>query len=163
MRQYTFDNNNKYTGFLDSVTFVENSTVTKPATSDHKLWNSVDDVWEIIPPIPDTLETVKANKVKEARDYFNEIMISFEDDAAKFEIATWEIQRSEWISYIANPAALTPYCDMLATTREITRDDLMAKVGYKVVGVAQIQGNLHKLEDVINACLTIADVNLVVW
>lgn len=163
MRQYTFDSDNHYTGFLDSDTFIENSTAVAPETDEHKLWNIDTSVWEIVPPVEITLDIAKIDKIDEARDYFNEMIMSFESNAAEFELATWETQRSEWVRYVADNTATTPYCDTLANTRGINRDDLMAKIGAKVVGVATVQGNLHKLEDVINACTTIDDVYAISW
>jgi hypothetical protein len=238
MRQYTFDANNRYTGFLDSDIFVENSTAIAPATSDHKLWNAAGSVWEVIPPVPVSLESVKLDRIHEARDYHNEIIVSFESDAAEFELATWETQRSEWVRYIEGgimfkidgdesgiidqfelitgvtsgctgivnsveynattnttkvtvgklstmlevgetitdgtntttnaitsitKLSTTPYCERLAMIRNITIDELMGKIGYKVMGIATVQGTLHKLEDDINACLTVEDVLAIGW
>lgn len=151
MRQFTYDNNYHYTGFQDTDTFVPNSTAVSPETDEHKLWNPTTLLWEVIPPVTIVLEAAKQEKISEAREYFNEIISSFEQDAAEFEIATWETQRSEWVRYIADTTALTPYCDTLATARGVDKTLLMEKIGYKVVGIAQVQGSLHKIEDIINS------------
>lgn len=163
MRQYTFDINNKYTGFIDSDTFIQSSTAVAPETPEHKLWNATTNVWDLLPPVTVTLEIAKANKINEARDYYNEIIVGFQSDSAEFEIETWETQRSEWVRFIGDPLSLTPYCDMLATTRGITRELVMEKIGIKVTSIAQVQGTLHKIEDQISACTTIEAVDLIGW
>lgn len=163
MRQYRYDSNYKYIGFIDSEEYVLNSTPIEPASRDHTIFDPVNNVWTIPPAITLTLDDIKANKINEARQYFNEIIVNLESNSAEFEVATWETQRSEWLAYISDVNANTPYCDTLATARGITKDVLMCKIGAKITGIAQIQGTLHKTEDSINACTTESEVNAITW
>ncbi len=161
MRYYTYDNHNFYTGFKESTTNIEDGTTIQPISDEYTFWNGSD--WELPSSVIQTFEQKQHSRIQDARMYFDEIVLGFESDAAAFEVQTWETQRQEWLMYSANVDALTPYCDALASARGIEKSDLMTKISYKVVGFAQLQGQLHGLEDMINACTTEDQLNQIVW
>ncbi len=161
MRRYTYDNEMFYTGFVDSEDIVPSSTNIAPDGDSFILWDG--NVWVEHPAQTLTFEENRQNKIIEARMYFDEIVQNSASNSAKFEKDSWETQRQEWMMYISDTEANTPYCNMLASSRGITRDILMEKIGYKVVSFANLQGQMHGLEDIINACSTQAELNQVVW
>ncbi len=161
MRQYTYSLDNIYTGFVDSAEVVENSTPIPPETDLHIVWNGV--LWEVETAVIYTLDELKTIKKDDARKHFDEIVRGLEDDVADFEVQTWETQRHEWLAYIQDANAITPYCDMLCLTRQVSKEHLMERIGYNVVGFAQIQGSLHRIEDIVNSCTTESELDLVVW
>ena len=151
MRCYTFDNNNIYTGFVDSQDEVLNSTLVEPESNLHTEWNG--SVWIIEIQAPETFEDNRTAKILSARDYFD----------AHFEKETWETQRHEWVEYEKDNLVSTPYCDMLASTRGIPKEYLMQRIGENVVSYANIQGQLHALEDMINGVTTQEQLDQIVW
>ena len=148
MRKYQYDSDsNIYIGFTDSDLVTEDYTTTKPESDEHTYWTG--SIWETPPAKVYTLEEYKLIKIKETQDYFDEILDNIKDSYAKFEPETWEVQRQEWLSWSSDENAPTPYCDMLAQMRDVSKDSLMAKVGAKAVGFAQLQGQLHSIVDAI--------------
>lgn len=113
--------------------------------------------------IPPTLAEAKSAKIAAIRIHFNGIVSAVKADAAPYEIDTWETQRAEYMAWQANNATPTPYVSSLAAARGIGVPELMAKIAPKVAGFAGIQGTQHKLEKLVEAAATIADVDAVIW
>ena len=160
MKYYTYNDENIYTGFSDDES--ANSTTVEPTSYDHILWDI--DKWIIPDDIPPTFEELQKQKIEDIRQYFDEMVQNVSHaNGADFEQDTWETQRNEWMLYSASPSANTPYIDTLSATRGVTKDYLLGRIGYNVLGYAQIQGNLHKYEDMINACTTEEELDQIVW
>ena len=88
-----------------------------------------------------------------------------------YEKDTYSIQETEWVAYhkfaIENPSipntVLTPNCDIIAVNREITREALLAKIGIKVQAVFQILGLQQKKVDDINLCVTMNELEVLMF
>ncbi|MBZ0103994.1 MAG: hypothetical protein K8H84_00035 [Sulfuricella denitrificans] len=114
-------------------------------------------------PVPASLLEAKAAKTQAIRDYFERVVQSVKAAAAPYEIATWETQRTEYMAWQADPATPTPYVSALAAARGLTVPELMAKIAPKVAGFATIQGTQHRLEKLVEAATTIAEVEAITW
>lgn len=110
-----------------------------------------------------SLDKLKAEKIKSLRDAFDGRITAIKSDNAAYEPETWTTQNTEWTSYIQNPLNPTPYVDALASARGITREELMVKIGNKVVGIATLQGTQHGIEDQIKAATTEEELNNISW
>jgi hypothetical protein len=107
------------------------------------------------------LAGAKGFKLKQIRDRFNAIIAGIKADAAPYELETWDIQRAEYMAFLANAEAPTPYVEGLATARGISKAELMAKIGSKITGLATVQGTQHSLEKAVEAAATLAEVNAI--
>lgn len=112
---------------------------------------------------PARLEAHKAQKIAAIRAHFEAIVAALKADAAPYEVDTWPTQHVEHSAWVANPATPTPYTSQLAASRGIPHADLMAKIGIKVAGLADIQGKQQALEDAVKAATTEAEVSAVVY
>ncbi|MBZ0105434.1 MAG: hypothetical protein K8H84_07355 [Sulfuricella denitrificans] len=114
-------------------------------------------------PVPASLLEAKAARTQALRDYFEAIVSAVKADAAPYEIATWETQRTEYMAWEANNASPTPYVAGLASARGMTIPDLMAKIAAKVTAFAALQGTQHALETAINAATTQDELDAIQW
>ena len=110
-----------------------------------------------------TLDDAKAEKIALLRSHFESVVASVKADAAPYEVATWETQRTEYMAWQANNATPTPYVSGLATARGLTVPELMAKIAAKVAAFATLQGTQHALETSINTATTIKEVEDIIW
>lgn len=104
------------------------------------------------------IEIIRKNKLNEIRAYFNNLIEGLKADAAGYEISTWEIQQLEYSAWVRDNQTVTPYLSAMAAARGIELNTLMQKVGYKVIGMATIQGNQHALEDALKKCTTVDEI-----
>ena len=139
---------NQYIDGEYTVTELDNGTVIRVVT-------------QTAPPI--TIESVKAEKIAAIRSNFDAIVASVKAAAAPYEIATWETQRTEYMAWQANSLTPTPYVSALSAARGLTVPELMALIAPKVAGFATIQGTQHKLEKLVEAAATIAEVEAITW
>ena len=79
------------------------------------------------------------------------------------EKESWTTQQNEWSLYVQDANANTPYVDALAVARNISRADLMDKIGIKVLGFATLQGQLQGFEDQIEAATTSDELDNITW
>ena len=158
-----FENGKLVSTFSCSTDFVFGDNYVDVTDIDYK-FNTVDaegiPVW--VEPAYDHIKA-QQGKLQEVRAYFNGIAVQAASSAAKFEKDSWETQRQEWLRYRDNVDALTPYCDTLAASRGITKEELMTKIEAKVLGFAALQGQLHAIEDAINATTTQEELEAIVW
>lgn len=161
MSFYLYNEDFQYIGLTSNVPDGENYTIVEPDSPEHIIWNG--ESWEEQPTVELTFEQKQRLKIEDARLYFDEIVNSYISDAAPFEFDSWETQRQEYEKYVADDTAPTPYCDMLAYERGLTKEIIMEKVGYKVAAFASIQGKLHHIEDLIKSCTTEEELDLIVW
>ena len=80
---------------------------------------------------------------------------------SEYEVESFTDQRNEWKLYIADNNAKTPIVDAIANARGISRDDLFTKIGNNVTAIATAQGQQNALEDAIEACATIEDLEAI--
>lgn len=99
--------------------------------------------------------------IERVREHANGMIIRFRKAGAAYEEETWEIQRQEYLSYLKDQTNPTPYCDALATARELSREALMGLVGEKLTGLATIQGTQHHIESLIEAAETVEAVQTI--
>lgn len=82
------------------------------------------------------------------------------------ERGTWERQKIEVDKYLLDNNASTPFLDVLSTARGITKADLVTKISDKAnlytLGVANLLGEQHKLEDELELCSTLAELDALV-
>ena len=107
------------------------------------------------------IEVVRKDKLFEIRTYFNNLIEGLKADAADYEVSTWEIQQLEYSAWARDNQTLTPYLSVMASARGIELAVLMQKVGYKVAGMATIQGKQHALEDALKACTTVDEIKAI--
>jgi len=111
---------------------------------------------------PNMLAESKAAKIAAIRSYFGGKVAGLKADAAPYEVETWSVQTAEYSAWAANNATPTPYVSALAAARGMPLAALMGKIGFKVAGLASIQGAQQALEDVVKAATTEAEVDAVV-
>ncbi len=104
----------------------------------------------------------KTVKIREIRAYFDVVINGIKASVAQYEVATWDTQRVEYTTHLADSAAPTPYIDSLATARGIDRLELLAKVGAKISALATVQGKQHALEKIVEECVSVAEIDGVV-
>lgn len=112
---------------------------------------------------PIRLDEHKARKVAEIRAHFAGFVDSLKADAAPYEVETWPVQTAEYSAWMAKSTTPTPYVSALAAARGMPLADLMAKIGAKVAGLAQVQGAQQALEAAVKAATTEAEVDAVAW
>jgi hypothetical protein len=135
-------------------------------------WNWSGNFWfqskRFVRPVDDSqqslseiLSILKKDTVQKIRKHFDNVILNVKADSAKYEPETWEVQRIEYTSWLNNSATATPYLDTLASARGITKDEMMVKVGRKIVGFATLQGTQQALERAINSATTIEELHAV--
>ena len=155
MRYYKYNLEYYYIGFIESEEVTPSSTTTSPESEDHIVWNPTAKVWELEAIYVLTLDEEKTLKHKDTFSYFEDIMDSVKATMANFEADTYHTQETEWREYVLDTTALTPYVDKLAERRGKSREELMQRIGGNVMFFADIQGQMHSLEDAIDSCTTI--------
>lgn len=109
-------------------------------------------------PIVETLKAIKLSNVLFIyQDKINSIMSRYNE----YELDSFADQREEWKKYTADATALTPIVDAMATARGISKEELMAKIGANVIGIATIQGQQNALEDAIKNCTTLEELEAI--
>jgi len=154
MRYYKYTLNYLYSGFEDSDTEITSSTTVEPINEDYILYNPDTNSWEQEPEDILTFEQIQAQYQKDNLDFFDEYMDGIYEGLADFEPATFRSQEDEWRAWSLDDTASTPYVDVLCAKRGIDKITLMAKIGYKVQGFADLQGTMHSLDDLIASCTT---------
>ena len=114
-----------------------------------------------VPPVP-TLEEVKAAKLSEINAAADEAIASLTAAYPDREISTFDKQESEARAYAANPTASTPLLSALAQARGVPLDELVRRVLAKAdafaVASGSIIGQRQALEDRLDACTTLEEV-----
>lgn len=141
--------------------------------SDAAQFQPLVDAWyALTPPAPPpkALADFKADKNAEINAAFEFAIATIKSGYPADEVASWPKQEAEARAYQADALAVTPLLDALATTRGITKADLVTRIISKADLFANISGQLigkrQKLEDDLNALpltATKADVDLIVW
>lgn len=115
----------------------------------------------ITPPAPLTLEDAKEQKAKEVRDYFQKQIDEMQTKYAPYELQSFTDQKEEWKLWKQDPNASVPIVSAMATARGISKEELMQKIEDNVIGIATLQGQQNKLEDAINACTTLEELEAI--
>mgnify|MGYP000420642600 CR=1 FL=1 len=114
-----------------------------------------------VPPVP-TLEEVKAAKLSEINAAADRAIGTLTATYPDREISTFDKQESEARAYAADPTASTPLLSALAQARGIPLPDLVERVLAKAdafaVASGSIIGQRQALEDRLDACTTLEDV-----
>ena len=109
--------------------------------------------------IPETgsvfIDTYKSYLIKVVMAKYQDIFNSLQKQYSAYEVESFVDQRNEWKAWKADETTATPIVDTLATAREITKEELMAKIEANVLAIVQLQGAQNALEDKIKACTTI--------
>ena len=114
-----------------------------------------------VPPVP-TLEEVKTAKLSEINAAADRAIATLTATYPDREISTFDKQESEARAYAADPTASTPLLSALAQARGISLPDLVERVLAKAdafaVASGSIIGQRQALEDRLDACTTLEDV-----
>jgi hypothetical protein len=110
---------------------------------------------------PSTLDGKKAAHLHMIRTYYAGVIARIKADVAAYELETWDIQREEYVRYLIDPAAPTPYVDGLCFARTLDKAALMEKIGNKVRGLAVIQGTQHMLEKSVEEATTVEQLDAI--
>ena len=114
-----------------------------------------------VPPVP-TLEEVKAAKLSEINAAADRAIGTLTVTYPDREISTFDKQESEACAYAADPTASTPLLSALAQARGIPLPDLVERVLAKAdafaVASGSIIGQRQALEDRLDACTTLEEV-----
>ena len=114
------------------------------------------------PPIPPTLKDAKAAKLAEINAAADRAIATLTATYPDREIATFDKQESEARAYAADPMSSTPFLSALAEARGISLPDLVERVLAKAdtfaVASGSIIGQRQALEDRLDACTTVEEV-----
>lgn len=114
-----------------------------------------------VPPVP-TLEQTKAAKLSEINKAADAAIATLTATYPDREIATFDKQESEARAYAADPMSSTPFLSALAEARGISLPDLvervLAKADVFAVASGSIIGQRQALEDRLDACTTLEEV-----
>lgn len=114
-----------------------------------------------IPPVP-TLEEVKTAKLSEINAAADRAIATLTATYPDREISTFDKQEAEARAYTTDPAASTPLLSALAQARGVPLDELVRRVLAKAdtfaVASGSIIGQRQALEDRLDACTTLEDV-----
>lgn len=133
-----------------------------PGMSDEAVLSKVlADQQVVTPTVTETLDDVKKVKLLEIRTHFNNIVESLKADVAPYEVATWDVQRIEYVDWLKDHNAITPYVTALAVGRGMDLETLMSKIGVRVTALANLQGMQQALETQVTSCTTVDQVKAV--
>lgn len=114
-----------------------------------------------VPPVP-TLEQTKAAKLSEINKAADAAIATLTAAYPDRELATFDKQEAEARAYTADATASTPLLSALAQARGIPLPDLVGRVLAKAdafaVASGSIIGQRQALEDRLDACATMEDV-----
>lgn len=114
-----------------------------------------------VPPVP-TLAGAKAAKLREINAAADRAIAALTAAYPDREIATFGKQEAEARAYAADPTASTPLLSALAEARGVALDALVRRVLAKAdafaVASGRIIGQRQALEDRLEACATVEDV-----
>lgn len=159
MIYYKYDYNYTYIGSVDSNVTITSATTVAPASDQHIKYNPDTNSWDVIIIIKN-LESYINDYLVDAKNYFNDLMDNTAIYTANFELSTYATQENEWRAWTADKTSHTPYADVLAAMRGITKEELMYKIGLKIQFFASIQGQLHAYQDIISSATTLAELEV---
>lgn len=112
--------------------------------------------------VPPTLEEAKADKLAEINAECQRMLESLTPTYPERELTTFDKQEAEARAYAADPTASTPLLSALAQARGVPLDELARRVLVKAdafaVASGSIIGQRQALEDRLDACTTVEDV-----
>ncbi len=106
-----------------------------------------------------TLEELKAIKLKEIKSYFSKLYSEEMNKFTSLEVSTFDSQKADYKSWIADSESHTPTVDTLAEVRGIGREYLLGKIGEKLTLQVLMVGKQQKLEDDVKRCESIKELN----
>lgn len=163
MRYFKYNLDYYYTGYEDSESPITSSTLEIPSDETFIIWNPDIQTWEVEPTKVKTLDQVKSEYTLIVQNYYDDYVEQVFASLADFEQATFATQEAEWRAYQADINAPTPYVDILCFRRTLTKSVVMEKIGQKVMFFADLQGQMHALEDAITACTTTDEVQSITY
>ncbi len=110
-----------------------------------------------------TLDALKRAKIAELHAFFQSQIDDMKKGYASYEVDTWKTQSDEWVSWNKDATTKTPFVDAMASARGIDRIGLLNRIGVKTLAIAQMVGTQQSFEDAINACVTKAELDAIVW
>lgn len=139
-----------------------------PKQQDGKWWQT----WTLEPVIhtpeeeAERLADAKSTKLSEINTVTDASIAVLTETYPDREIATFDKQESEARAYVADPMSSTPFLSALAVARGIPLSDLVRRVITKAddfaVASGSIIGQRQALEDRLDACTTVEEVEAIV-
>lgn len=125
MTYYKYDFNYIYTGSVESNVSISSATTKAPIDNQHILYDPDTDTWNI-QVSTETLSSVISKELLNAKNYFEDFIITATEYTAAFEGSSYSTQELEWRAWVNDPAtAYTPYVNMLSDKRGITKSSLI--------------------------------------
>jgi hypothetical protein len=112
--------------------------------------------------IESELERAKKLAIRRVQMMFNSTFEMLKMSVADYEPDTWIIQHREYLIWVFDKKATTPYIDALSIARGVDKDDLMEKVGEKIKALATIHGQQHMMQDLITQAKSIEEVHAII-
>ena len=113
-------------------------------------------------PLPIQKTEKKAELVRDSEDLLNQAILN---QYPRFEIDTWQNQKADSEAYIADNNAVTVTLDALSSQRgkskSSTANKILEKAGQFAAFSAMYAGERQRLEDLVDAALTVEEVQTV--
>ena len=121
MTYYKYDYNYIYTGIVESNVSISSATTVAPIDAQHILYDPNTDTWTA-PVDTKTLSDYISEELINAKNYFEDMIISATETTAAFENDSYPTQELEWREWVKDPvSAYTPYVNMLSDKRGMTK------------------------------------------
>lgn len=115
----------------------------------------------------EAMERAKARKVREINAAYEQELGAALKDYPEAETKTWDKQEAEARAWVTDNSAPTPYLDGLATARDLSKSELVARVIAKadawIALSASATGKRQRLEDEIEAATDLAVLDAIQW
>jgi len=125
MTYYKYDYNYIYTGIVESNVSISSATTVAPIDAQHILYDPNTDTWTA-PVNTKTLNDYISEELINAKNYFEDMIISATETTAAFENDSYSTQELEWRAWVKDATtAYTPYVNMLSDKRGLTNGVLI--------------------------------------
>jgi len=125
MTYYKYDYNYTYTGIVESDVSISSATTVAPIDAQHIIYDPNTNTWTS-PVDTKTLGDYITEELINAKNYFEDMMITATETTASFEDSSYSTQELEWREWVKDPAsAYTPYVDTLSDKRGLTNGVLI--------------------------------------
>ena len=111
--------------------------------------------------VPETVDEAKDIKKQALREVADNLYYSDLENFSLLESSSFTSQELDYKAYKADETAPTPTVDAIAEARGIDRVVLLEKIGTAVEARNALVGWQQRVEDLINACETIEEVDVV--
>lgn len=118
------------------------------------------------PPEPEPLETIKAHKLEEINNSYQQAIATLTPTYPDDERLTFDKQEQEARAWLADDSTSTPFVDALAAGRQMDKAELVSRIIAKADAFALASGSLtgqrQRYEDLLDVAETAEDVAAIV-